>query len=253
MLVIGAGPSGLSAAYHLARRGHQVEVRDAGAEPGGMMRYGIPAYRLPRDVLAAEIGRIEAMGVRISCGHPVTDLDAERAGFDAVFVAVGAHLSKHVDIPAREAGRIVDAVPFLREVAAGGHPVLGRRVAVYGGGNTAMDAARTAKRLGAGDALIVYRRTRERMPAHEEEAVAAEREGVTINWLRTITAFDGPELTVETMELDPSGSPRPTGRYEKLSADTLILALGQDADTRSCGRCPGWSSSGTARCSSAPT
>ena len=89
----------------------------------------------------------------------MTDLDAERAGFDAVFVAVGAHLSKHVDIPAREAGRIVDAVPFLREVAAGGHPVLGRRVAVYGGGNTAMDAARTAKRLGAGDALIVYRRT----------------------------------------------------------------------------------------------
>jgi NADPH-dependent glutamate synthase beta subunit-like oxidoreductase len=232
VLVIGAGPSGLSAAYHLARRGHQVEVRDAGAEPGGMMRYGIPAYRLPRDVLAAEIGRIEAMGVRITCEHQVTDLDAERAGFDAVFVAVGAHLSKHVDIPAREAGRIIDAVPFLREVAAGGHPLLGRRVAVYGGGNTAMDAARTAKRLGAGDALIVYRRTRERMPAHEDEAAAAESEGVTINWLRTITAFDGPEMSVEVMELDESGSPRPTGRYEQLSADTLILALGQDADTR---------------------
>lgn len=231
VLVIGAGPSGLSAAYHLARRGHQVEIRDAGAEPGGMMRYGIPAYRLPRDVLAEEIGRIEAMGVRITCGHTVTDLEAERQGFDAVFVAVGAHLSKHADIPAREAGRIVDAVPFLREVAAGGHPVLGRRVAVYGGGNTAMDAARTAKRLGAGDALIVYRRTRERMPAHEEEAAAAEQEGVTINWLRTITAFDGPEMTVEVMELDESGYPRPTGRYEKLSADTLILALGQDADT----------------------
>jgi NADPH-dependent glutamate synthase beta subunit-like oxidoreductase len=239
VLVIGAGPSGLSAAYHLARRGHQVEVRDAGAEPGGMMRYGIPAYRLPRDVLAAEIGRIEAMGVRITCGHPVTDLDAERAGFDATFVAVGAHLSKHTDIPAREAGRIIDAVPFLREVAAGGHPVLGRRVAVYGGGNTAMDAARTAKRLGAGDALIVYRRTRERMPAHEEEAAAAEREGVTINWLRTITAFDGPEMSVEVMELDESGSPRPTGRYENLSADTLILALGQDADTRFLQAVPG--------------
>src|SRR5271165_5577578 len=195
VLVVGAGPSGLSAAYHLARKGHQVEIRDAGAEPGGMMRYGIPAYRLPRDVLAAEIGRIEAMGVRITCGHTVADLDAERQGFDATFVAVGAHLSKHVDIPAREAGRIVDAVPFLREVAAGGHPVLGRRVAVYGGGNTAMDAARTARRLGAGDALIVYRRTRERMPAHEEEAAAAEQEGVTMNWLRTITAFDGPEMT----------------------------------------------------------
>jgi NADPH-dependent glutamate synthase beta subunit-like oxidoreductase len=231
VLVIGAGPSGLSAAYHLARSGHQVEVRDAGAEPGGMMRYGIPAYRLPRDVLAAEIGRIEAMGVRITCGHAVTDLDAERQGFDATFVAVGAHLSKHADIPAREAGRIIDAVPFLREVADGGQPVLGRRVAVYGGGNTAMDAARTARRLGAGDALIVYRRTRERMPAHAEEAAAAEQEGVTINWLRTITAFDGPEMTIEVMELDDSGYPRPTGRYEKLAADTLILALGQDADT----------------------
>ena len=148
-----------------------------------------------------------------------------------MFVAVGAHLSKHVDIPARDASRIVDAVPFLREVAAGGHPVLGRRVAVYGGGNTAMDAARTARRLGAEDALIVYRRTRAQMPAHEEEADDAEREGVRINWLRTITAFDGPELTVEVMELDDSGFPQPTGRYETLAADTLILALGQDADT----------------------
>jgi NADPH-dependent glutamate synthase beta subunit-like oxidoreductase/Pyruvate/2-oxoacid:ferredoxin oxidoreductase delta subunit len=232
VLIIGAGPSGLSAAYHLARRGHSVEVRDAGDEPGGMMRYGIPAYRLPRDVLASEIARIEALGVTISCGHNVTDLEAERREFDAVFVAVGAHLSKHTDIPAREASRIIDAVPFLREVAAGGHPVLGRRVAVYGGGNTAMDAARTAKRLGAGDALIVYRRTRERMPAHEEEAAAAEAEGVTINWLRTITAFDGQEMSVEVMELDESGYPRPTGRVESLSADTLILALGQDSDTR---------------------
>jgi NADPH-dependent glutamate synthase beta subunit-like oxidoreductase len=120
---------------------------------------------------------------------------------------------------------------FLRSVASGERPVIGRRVAVYGGGNTAMDAARTAKRLGADDALIVYRRTRAQMPAHEEEAEDAEREGVRINWLRTITAFDGPTLKVEAMELDETGFPQPTGRFEELAADTIILALGQDTDT----------------------
>ncbi|MBV9203914.1 MAG: NAD(P)-binding protein [Actinobacteria bacterium] len=248
VLVIGAGPSGLSAAYHLARQGHEVEIRDAGAEPGGMMRYGIPAYRLPRDVLAGELARIEALGVRMTNGHRVTDLAAEQATgrFDAVFVAVGAHLSKHVDIPARDASKIIDAVPFLRDVAekgegeAGGErPLIGRRVAVYGGGNTAMDAARVARRLGAQDTMIVYRRTRAQMPAHEEEAADAEQEGVRINWLRTIAAFDGPELTVEVMELDDQGRPHPTGKLEKLAADTIIMAVGQDADTAFLRQVPG--------------
>jgi NADPH-dependent glutamate synthase beta subunit-like oxidoreductase len=233
VLVIGAGPSGLSAAYHLARRGHEVEIRDAGSEPGGMMRYGIPAYRMPRDVLTGELERIAALGVRFTNDHTVVDLDAERreGGFDAVFVAVGAHLSKRVEIPAMDTGPIVDAVSFLRGVASGERPVIGRRVAIYGGGNTAMDAARTARRLGAEEALIVYRRTREQMPAHEEEAQDAEREGVRINWLRTIKNLEGPELNVEVMELDDSGFPQPTGRFEKLAADTVILALGQETDT----------------------
>jgi NADPH-dependent glutamate synthase beta subunit-like oxidoreductase len=233
VLVIGAGPSGLSAAYHLARLGHEVEIRDAGDEPGGMMRYGIPAYRLPRDVLAGELDRIASLGVRMTRGHRVANLGAERdeGDFNAVFVAVGAHLSKRVDIPARDAGKIVDAVSFLRSVASGERPVIGRRVAVYGGGNTAMDAARVARRMGADEALIVYRRTREQMPAHAEEAEDAEREGVRINWLRTITAFEGPELQVELMELDETGYPQPTGRFETLAADTVILALGQETDT----------------------
>ncbi len=241
VLVIGAGPSGLSAAYHLARLGHEVEIADAGERPGGMMRYGIPAYRLPRDVLDAELDRITALGVRLSPGHRVTDLAAERAdgGFDAVFVAVGAHLSKRVDIPAADTGRIVDALSFLSSVAQGERPVIGRRVAVYGGGNTAMDAARVARRLGADDTLIVYRRTRAQMPAHEQEAEDAEREGVRINWLRTITAFDGPDLTVEAMELDDHGFPQPTGQFERLAADTVILALGQEADTAFLRQVPG--------------
>ncbi|MGC8626482.1 MAG: NAD(P)-binding protein [Acidimicrobiales bacterium] len=241
VLVVGCGPSGLSAAYHLARRGHDVEIRDAGAEPGGMMRYGIPAYRLPRDVLSGEVARIAALGVRITGSHKVEDLEAERreGNFDAVFVAVGAHLSKRVDIPAADTGKIIDALSFLRGVASGERPMIGRRVAVYGGGNTAMDAARTARRLGATEAMIVYRRTRERMPAHEEEAADAEREGVRINWLRTIKDFEGPELTVEVMELDEAGFPRPTGRFETLAADTVILALGQDTDTSFLRNVPG--------------
>jgi NADPH-dependent glutamate synthase beta subunit-like oxidoreductase len=233
VLVIGAGPSGLSAACHLARLGHDVEIRDAGEEPGGMMRYGIPAYRLPRDVLDAEVARVAALGVRFTANHTVTDLEAERreGNFDAVFVAVGAHLSKRVDIPAMDAGPMVDAVEYLRGVASGERPAIGRRVAIYGGGNTAMDAARTARRLGAEEALIVYRRTRAQMPAHEQEAEDAEREGVRMNWLRTITAFEGEQLQVEVMELDETGWPQPTGQFETLEADAVILALGQVTDT----------------------
>lgn len=232
VLVIGAGPSGLSAAYHLARLGHAVEIRDAGDKPGGMMRWGIPEYRLPRNVLDAEIDRLQGLGVRITCNHPVHDLAAEleEGGFDACFIAIGAHLSKKVDIPAQDASKMVDAVDFLRDVAGGERPVIGRRVAVYGGGNTAMDAARTARRLGADEATIIYRRTREQMPAHSDEALAAEQEGVKINWLQTITEV-GQDLTVEIMELDDDGRPRGTGRFEKLDADTVIMAVGQSPDT----------------------
>ena len=233
VLIVGAGPSGLSAAYHLTRLGHQVEVRDAGAEPGGMMRYGIPNYRLPRDVLDAEVARIAALGVTLTCEHRVDDLGAEReaGNFDAAFVAVGAHLAKRVDIPVGDAGSLLDAVTFLRSVASGESPAIGRHVAVYGGGDTAMDAARVARRLGADDTVIIYRRTRDQMAAHEQDAQEAEQEGVRINWLRTITAFDRPQLRVEIMELDDAGRARPTGRFETLAADTVIMALGQKTES----------------------
>ncbi len=233
VLVVGSGPSGLSAAYHLARLGHDVVVRDHGAEPGGMMRYGIPAYRLPRAVLDAEVERIRELGVVFEQGHRVEDLEAERraGGFDAVFVAVGAHLSKRVDIPNQDAGRVLDAVSFLRGVSSGEQETIHGRVAVYGGGNTAFDAARVARRLGADDTVIVYRRTREQMPAHLEEAADAEDEGIRVNWLRTITSMGEDDLTVEVQELDDTGRPHGTGRFETLEADTVILALGQESDT----------------------
>ena len=232
ILVIGGGPSGLSAAYHLARFGHAVEIRDAGPLPGGMMHFGIPAYRMPRAVLEAEIRKIEELGVKITTDHKVEDVEVEmKEGlFDACFVAIGAHLSKRTEIPARDAGRMLDAVGFLRDVATHEAPQLGR-VAVYGGGNTAMDAARVARRLGASEAMIIYRRDRAHMPAHEFEAVEAEAEGVKIHWLRTIRSIDRTTFTVEVMEIDEQGRPQPTCRFETLEADSLVMALGQDADT----------------------
>jgi 2-oxoacid:acceptor oxidoreductase delta subunit (pyruvate/2-ketoisovalerate family) len=232
VLVIGAGPSGLSAAYHLARLGHDVTIRDSGPRAGGMMRFGIPKYRLPRDVLDAEIQRILDLGVTLELDTKVEDVVAamQEGGFDAVFVAVGAHLGKRAYIPAGSAAHMVDAVTLLRSMEGEERPLLGRRVVVYGGGNTAMDAARTAKRLGAEDAIVVYRRTRDRMPAHDFEVEEAEEEGVLMKWLSTIAYADEGVLLVERMELDESGFPQPTGEFEELKADSLVLALGQEAD-----------------------
>jgi NADPH-dependent glutamate synthase beta subunit-like oxidoreductase len=232
VLVVGAGPSGLSAAYHLANFGHEVEIREAGPVPGGMIHFGIPAYRMPRAELLGEIERIENLGVKLTLNHRVENVLAEKAegGFDAVFIAVGAHISKRIDIPTRDASKILDAVSFLSSAKEGEAPRLGRRVAIYGGGNTAMDAARTAKRLGA-EPMIIYRRDRSSMPAHDFEADESIEEGVKINWLRTIKEIDDSTFKVEVMELDADGRPQPTGRIEELEADALILAVGQDTDT----------------------
>ncbi len=233
VLVVGAGPSGLSAAYHLTRLGHAVEIHEAGPLPGGMLHFGIPAYRLPRKDLMKEVERIKGMGVKIVLNHKVEDVLAEKQAesFDAVFIAIGAHVSKHVDIPARDAVKVLDAVSLLRGVSTGETPLLGRRVVIYGGGNTAMDAARTVRRLGAEEALIVYRRDRTHMPAHAFEADEAEAEGIKIKWLTSIKAIEGGDLTVEMMHVDSQGRAQPTGQFETLQTDAVVLALGQETDS----------------------
>jgi 2-oxoacid:acceptor oxidoreductase delta subunit (pyruvate/2-ketoisovalerate family) len=223
----------MSAAYHLRRQGHAVTVTDAGPAMGGMMRFGIPKYRLPRDVLDAEMQRIISMGVTLKLNTKVEDIaqTMKDGGFDAAFLAVGAHIAKRAYIPAKDSSRILDAVAVLRSMEEAEQPMLGRRVVVYGGGNTAIDVARTAKRLGATDAIIVYRRTREKMPAHDFEVEEALEEGVMVKWLSTIKqSGDGGALTIEKMKLDDKGNPQPTGEFETLEADSLVLALGQDVD-----------------------
>jgi 2-oxoacid:acceptor oxidoreductase delta subunit (pyruvate/2-ketoisovalerate family) len=232
VLIVGAGPSGLSAAYHLRRLGHGVAIHEAGPFAGGMMRFGIPKYRLPREVLEAEVRRILDLGVELALNTRVDNiLSSMRMGsFDAAFLAVGAHIGKRAYIPAGSAARMLDAVSVLRSMEGEERPLLGRRVVVYGGGNTAVDVARTAKRLGATESIIVYRRTREKMPAHDSEVEEALQEGVMIRWLSTIREAGEASITVEKMVLDEKGFPQPTGELETLEADSVVLALGQDVD-----------------------
>lgn len=233
VLVIGAGPGGLSTAYHLARMGHQVTIHEAGAQAGGMMRYGIPKYRLPREIVDAEVARIQSMGVTIKVNSRVDDLEATMAEgrFDGAFLALGAHLARRIEIPGFDAKRVLDAVTFLRDIEGAARPKLGRRVAIYGGGNTAIDVARSVERLGMEPVIIIYRRDVGHAPAFASEITEAEEEGVRFQWLRRIAQGDASTLTVEEMALDEQGKPQATGRFETIEADSVILALGQRADT----------------------
>jgi NADPH-dependent glutamate synthase beta subunit-like oxidoreductase len=242
VLVVGAGPAGLSCAYQLRRFGHEVEIRDANPQPGGMMHYGIPAYRLPREGLVKEITRIEAMGVKILRNTRVTDVLAEKAagGFDAVFLAIGAQVANHLDIPAMDGGKIINAVTLMEQVEKGRAPSLGRVVGIVGGGNTAMDAARIAKRLGAEEAVLIFRFDKAQMEAHPYEAMEAFAEGVKIKWLSTVKQFGQDEIVVEQMEMAPDGSGCVgTGQFQTLKADSLVLAVGQHADVEFLKNVPG--------------
>ena len=231
VLIIGAGPAGLSCAYHLRRMGHSVTVLESTAQAGGMMRYGIPRYRLPREILDREIEKLVRLGVTFKYNHTVTDVLAEKSEgqFDAVFLGLGAHLAKRAYIPAGDASHVMDAVTLLRSMEGNAQPMIGRRVVVYGGGNTAVDVARTVKRLGA-EPLMVYRRTQEKAPAHRFEIEEAKEEGVAMKWLSTVAQAGEKEIKIEKMRLDENGDPQPTGEFETISADSLVLALGQETD-----------------------
>jgi len=233
ILVVGAGPAGLSCAYHLTRMGHAVTVTDASEKAGGMMRYGIPRYRLPSEALDGDIRRIEKMGVNFQMNTYIEDMlkAKEEGGYDALFVAIGAQLSREAVLPGDESVKAPLALKMLRQVEEDPTSLdLGRRVAVYGGGNTAMDVARSAVRLGV-DTTIVYRRSQEQMPAHDFEVKEALEEGACLRGLRTIVQMEKGALALEEMALDEQGKPQPTGRLESLEADTVVLAIGQEVET----------------------
>jgi NADPH-dependent glutamate synthase beta subunit-like oxidoreductase len=253
--VVGAGPSGLSCAYQLARRGYSVTVLDAFEKPGGMLRYGIPPYRLPREVLDAEIQRILDVGVElksgVSVGKDVT-LEELRKEYDAVFVGIGAHTGKMMGIPGEDGPGVYTGTQFLNKANSGSEIDLGKKVVVVGGGDTAIDAARVSLRLGpdaaavsrrmGAEVTILYRRTREEMPAIEREIEEAAEEGIKLEYLaapvKVVRDADGKiaKLAVQRMELgepDDSGRRRPVpieGDVYEVEADTLVLAVSQAPD-----------------------
>jgi NADPH-dependent glutamate synthase beta subunit-like oxidoreductase len=242
--IIGAGPAGLSAAYYLARRGYRPVIFEALPVPGGMLHVGIPEYRLPRDVIRREVELIEQEGAEIRynqrIGRDFTLADLERQGFEAFFVAIGAHKGRPLQIPGEDLPGSMDAIDFLRRVALGEQIDVGQKVLVLGGGNSAMDAARTAVRLGASDVTVVYRRTLQEMPANPWEIEEAEEEGVKFHFLAAPVSCHGEEgvtgLVCQQMELGPpdeSGRRRPVPADMApfvLEADTIIAAVGQRPD-----------------------
>lgn len=241
--VVGSGPSGLSCAFQLARRGYQVTVFEAFDKPGGMLRYGIPTYRLPRDILEAEIAAIEALGVEIKCNTKIgrdISLDDLKKEYKAIYLAIGAHRGWKLGIPGEDGPGVLSAVEFLNKVNSGESVEIGKKVIVIGGGNSAIDAARVAWRLGS-DAKIVYRRTKDEMPAIKEEITDTEEEGISIEYLAAPVEVlrDGDKVTglkcirMELGEPDASGRRRPVpieGSEFVIETDTVIAAIGQRPD-----------------------
>lgn len=231
--IVGSGPSGLTAAYYLARLGHQVVVFEALPEPGGLLWYGIPSYRLPREVILAEIDLIRSQGVEIITNKPIeSPAGLLEDGFAAVLVAFGAWRTQKMGIDGENSTRVLSGLAFLREINQGRRPALGRKVIVVGGGNTALDAARAAVRLGA-ETRLLYRRRQEDMPAAAEEIIDALEEGVQMDFLTVPTGIADGKIACRKMTIGPpdaSGRPLPIpleGSEFPLEGDTLIMAVGQ--------------------------
>ena len=240
--VIGSGPAGIACAYDLAKAGYPVTIFEAASKAGGMLRYGIPEYRLPKDILDSEINYVKELGVEIKTNTTVKNLDEIFGqGYRAVFLANGAWVSQKMNIPGEDAKGVLHAIDFLKQVSGGIKVGLGNKVAVVGGGNAAVDAARTAVRLGAREVSIIYRRSRSEMPAIPSEIDEMEQEGVTIRYLTTPTevlARDGKLVKIKCLKMelgepDASGRRRPLpviGSEFEMDIDTMILATGQAVD-----------------------
>jgi NADPH-dependent glutamate synthase beta subunit-like oxidoreductase len=242
VMIVGAGPGGLTAAYHLRRFGHRVTLFEASGKPGGLIRYGIPKYRMPREKLNGEIRRIQEMGVEIQCNCRIDDIvqTREEGGFEAVILALGAPIPKRVRTPQEgEEVTLLDALDVLREVELEEPAVMRGHVVIQGGGNTAMDVARSAVRLGCPAVTVLVRRDRSDMTAHPMETHEAIEEGVEIKPLRVIKQIRGRELQLEKNVIGEDRRPIATGEIEILQADVVVQAMGQVVEEHLLSKVPG--------------
>jgi NADPH-dependent glutamate synthase beta subunit-like oxidoreductase len=230
VMVVGAGPGGLSAAYHLRRMGHEVEIFEAGPEPGGLLYLGVPEYRLPKNILKAEINRILGLGIKLTVNYKITDVIKEKnsRGFDAVYLSIGAHAARRVGFAGKPTILCLDALDFLRFFKESVLPPMGSKVVIYGGSKLAMYIARVVKRIGM-QPVVLYRGDRKLMPAYDFEADDAIGEGVEINFLRNIKSIEGNQLTIEVTQV-VKGKMEPTGETYMVEADAVIFAMGQKVD-----------------------